>query len=220
MSWKLITFVDQYTITGIRRTFFSHSIHFPKVKQSHSCFNIKDLNYDDEVTLSWQYEWDGGVRNGLCLVATAELVTPGTVPLSWSGLTLFKPTLFVDTKDLSGAFNVGEDSHFSIFPAVAGEFCNIRHLLTISKKQYRTMYQKSRKKKKKLIDKHTLLWEHCWMLKALSLEESANTSTISGIIRFQTVGSLSLTGDIFHVISSPPSSWLCFINYHHNKSLF
>lgn len=52
------------------------------------------------------------------------------------------------------------------------------------------------------------------MVKDLSLEESASTLIISGM-RFETAWSLSFTGDILHVTSSPPSSWLCFINCHH-----
>lgn len=43
------------------------------------------------------------------------------------------------------------------------------------------------------------------MVKELSLEEFANTLMFSGGICFETARSLSLTGDIFHVTSSPPS---------------
>ena len=51
------------------------------------------------------------------------------------------------------------------------------------------------------------------MRKELSLDESANTLIIFSGTRFETAWSLSFTGDIFHVTSSPASSWLCFINY-------
>lgn len=77
------------------------------------------------VTLS-QYDKDGGVWNGLGLLATIEplklsLATPlGST--SCLGFTLFNPVLFNDAIDLSEGFGFGE-LNCSKFPGSTEEVC-------------------------------------------------------------------------------------------------
>ena len=71
-------------------------------------------------TLSGQYRRDGGVQNGLCLLAKQVFSSAmlSLASLSRNGFTLFNPTLLTGSKGFLSDLSEGEESHLSTLEAV------------------------------------------------------------------------------------------------------
>lgn len=164
-------------------------------------------------TLLWEHERDGGVWKGLFPLLDVLIISNSA---SAEGFT-FSVTLFAG---LLKAFLEGEDNHCSTLEVISDaghSFCTICcqfqcELWSREIKQLANILSKIEKTEKTRKTKHALSREQGRRIEDLTPSEFSVKSIILGIC-LAVARSLSFTGDIFQVISSPPSNWLCCISY-------